>query len=223
MSLIHHILTLVPGKTKMRYKQKLTRAKVAGASKRFSEAINTCKSRLAIDLGANQGKYTKILAENFDRVIAFEPNPDAFLILEKNLSHYSNVELHQLAVGTECGTSTMFLRDMYESNPASYSEGTTLFESKENVDPTKSIHVKMVDITRFIEELGQEVGIIKVDIEGAEVPVLEALLDSTSLQKIEYIFVETHEFKIPELYKRTIALRKRVKNIIKPKIDMDWG
>lgn len=223
MSLVHHILALFPGRTGMRYKKKLTRAKIIGADERFSAAIRNCKSHLAIDLGANQGKYTKVLAENFERVIAFEPNPDAFALLEKNLSHYDNVELHQQAVGTKSGTATMFLRDEYESDPASYSEGTTIFETKENCTLGKSISVKMIDFIHLIEEMNQEIGIIKMDIEGAEVPLLETLLNSPALQKIEYIFVETHEFKISELYKRTISLRKRVENLESPIIDMNWG
>jgi FkbM family methyltransferase len=117
----------------------------------------------------------------------------------------------------------MYLRDEYDSDPASYSEGTTLFQTKENVDPDKSILVEVIDFIRFIEETNQKIGVIKMDIEGAEVPLLEALLNSPALQKIEYIFVETHEFKIPEFYKRTIALRKRVEKLKKPRIDMNWG
>jgi len=223
MSLLHTILALFPGRTGMRYKKKLTRAKIVGADERFAAAIRNCKSRFAIDLGDNQGKYTKILAENFEHVIAFEPNPDAFALLEKNLSHYDNVELRQQAAGTESHRANMFLRDEYESDPSSYSEGTTLFETKQNVDPDKSISVEVIDFIRFIEQVDRGIGVIKMDIEGAEVPLLEALLDSPALQKIEYIFVETHEFKIPEFYKRTVTLRKRVEKLEKPRIDMNWG
>jgi predicted RNA methylase len=86
MNILQKTLSFFPGKIGMRYKKKLTRAKIAGSDERFAAAIRNCKSRLAIDLGANQGKYTKILAENFERVIAFEPNPDAFALLKKNLA-----------------------------------------------------------------------------------------------------------------------------------------
>jgi len=223
MSLIHHILAYFPGKTGMRYKKKIIRSRTTGSDERFLTAIRNCKSKLAIDLGANRGKYTKILAKNFNHVIAYEPNPEAFAVLEKNVLHYSNIELHQQAAGTENGAAIMFLRRDYQLDPESFSEGTSLFKSKENIDPNKSISVDIVDIIQIIEELDQEIGIIKIDIEGAEIPLLEKLLNSPSLQRIEYIFVETHEFKIPELHKRTASLRKRVAKLNKPQIDMNWG
>lgn len=223
MDIKNYVFSLFPGKTGMRYRKKASRKNVIGSDERFSAAIKKCTSKLAIDLGANQGKYTTILAENFDHVIAFEPNPDVFETLSKNLQHNTNVELYQQAAGTEDGTTKMFLRTEYDSDPLSYSEGTTLFSTKENIDTNKSISVKIINIVQFIERLDQEIGIIKIDIEGAEIPILESLLDSPSLQRIEYIFVETHEFKIPELYRRTVGLRKRVKKLEKPRIDMNWG
>ena len=224
MSLIHHILAYLPGKTGRRYKKKLIRARIIGSDERFLKAIHNCKlKKIAIDLGANRGQYTNILVENFDRVIAYEPNPDAFTVLEKNLIHNSNIELHQKAAGIENHTAIMFLLNDYQLNPESLSEGNSFFKSKENIDHNKYISVEVIDIIRFIEDLNQEIGIIKIDIEGAEIPVLESLLNSPSLQRIEYIFVETHEFKIPELYKRTVALRKRAEKLEKPRIDMNWG
>ena len=156
MMLAQKFLAIIPGRIGMRAKKKVTRARVIGADERF-----------AIDLGANQGKYTKILAESFDHVIAFEPNPDAYRILEKNTSAYENIKLYQQAAGTEEGTATMHLRNGYKLDPASYSEGTTLFRSKENINLNDSISVETVDIVQFIEGLKQNIGIIKIDIEGA--------------------------------------------------------
>ena len=167
MMLAQKFLAIIPGRIGMRAKKKVTRARVIGADERFARAIRNCKSRLAIDLGANQGKYTKILAESFDHVIAFEPNPDAYRILEKNTSAYENIKLYQQAAGTEEGTATMHLRNGYKLDPASYSEGTTLFRSKENINLNDSISVEAVDIVQFIEGLKQNIGIIKIDIEGA--------------------------------------------------------
>lgn len=40
---------------------------------------------LAIDGGANVGVYSRIMARHFDRVIAFEPAPDTFACLTRNL------------------------------------------------------------------------------------------------------------------------------------------
>jgi len=66
------------------------------------------------------------------------------------------------------------------------------------------------------------VRLLKIDIEGAEVPLLEALLDHPALEKVDMIFCETHENRLPALAARTEALRKRVAGLARPKINLDW-
>ena len=64
---------------------------------------------------------------------------------------------------------------------------------------------------------------VHIDIEGAEVNLLEALLDHPGiLNRIEHIFAETHEKRIPGHKPRVEALRERAKRIERPKIDLDW-
>ncbi len=46
--------------------------------------------------------------------------------------------------------------------------------------------------------------------EGAEVPILESLLDGGLIDRADWVFAETHERIIPGLAERTIALRRRV-------------
>ena len=41
--------------------------------------------RVAIDGGANVGAYTRIMLERFETVYAFEPAPDTFAALQRNL------------------------------------------------------------------------------------------------------------------------------------------
>ena len=57
-----------------------------------------------------------------------------------------------------------------------------------------------------------DIGILKVDIEGAEVPLLEALFDRSDLMgRISHIFAETHEWLIPDHKPRVKALRARAR------------
>ena len=44
---------------------------IAALVRRFADPNGT-----ALDVGANQGLYTRVFCECFDRVVAFEPNPD---------------------------------------------------------------------------------------------------------------------------------------------------
>jgi hypothetical protein len=51
---------------------------------------------------------------------------------------------------------------------------------------------------------------------------LNDLMDSGVARRIPYIFVETHEKKIPTLQKETEALRKRIKNEGYTNINLNW-
>jgi hypothetical protein len=61
-----------------------------------------------------------------------------------------------------------------------------------------------------------------MDIEGAEVPILENLLDTGLIERIDWVFAETHQIVIPELADRTMALRQRVLQEGWRNISLDW-
>ena len=89
------------------------------------------------------------------------------------------------------------------------------------VNSVVQLTVPQVGILTLLEKIGKPVHLMKVDIEGAEVPMLETLLSSPLAQNISIMLIETHEH-IPELVDRTHALRKRVKALSSPQIDMNW-
>jgi hypothetical protein len=61
-----------------------------------------------------------------------------------------------------------------------------------------------------------------MDIEGAEVEILEALLASGTVDKLRHVFVETHELQFPDLLERTWQLREKVKTLKDVSINLDW-
>ena len=70
--------------------------------------------RTAFDVGANIGATTRQLLRDFPRarVFAFEPVPDTFAQLQRNLGRHRRVSLHNLALGpaeTEPPPSAGFL------------------------------------------------------------------------------------------------------------------
>ena len=79
-----------------------------------------------------------------------------------------------------------------------------------------------VDVVRYLGGLDCDFAILKMDIEGAEVPVLEGLLDAPVISRIAHVFVETHDNRIPSLAAPSAALRERVRGVRHPRIYMDW-
>ena len=79
-----------------------------------------------------------------------------------------------------------------------------------------------IDLSAFITSLGK-VRLLKLDIEGAEVRVLNHLMDTGAIELIELTVVETHENQIPSLIPQTDELRSRIKKSkYASRIRLDW-
>ena len=176
-----------------------------------------------IDLGANVGEYTRKMASVAKRVIAFEPDPWTLAVLQANVADLQNVRIENAAAGTFEGRVLLYRHARFEQNPALYSESSSLIASKSNVTEEGAIEVRQIDFIDYLYRLNEDIGVIKIDIEGAEVDLLEALLDRPEIVKrIHYIFVETHESRIPGHELRVKALHDRVQGMQRPIINLYW-
>lgn len=190
---------------------------------RFEDALRATRGMLAIDLGANIGEYSQRLAESARRVYAFEPDPWACEQLRDNTRHLDNVEIIQAAAGPKPGTVKLYRHPGFADDPIMNSQSSSIMETKNNISTDDYFEVEQVDVIQFIRDLEGPVGILKVDIEGAEVDLFEALFDQPEvLAKIRFIFAETHETKIPGHEPRVAALRERARRIERPEIDLNW-
>lgn len=70
--------------------------------------IERCKGKqLCIQAGGHVGLWPKRLAQTFEKVITFEPDPACFAAMEKNLEGIANIEMHPLALSDGFGTVRM--------------------------------------------------------------------------------------------------------------------
>jgi FkbM family methyltransferase len=110
-----------------------------------------------LDIGANIGSHTIAYADKVGvrgRVIAFEPNPDAFECLQYNMKDYRNVELRNEAAGLS-GKVVLI------KHPENI--GMTYVENSDKGFKTVSIDSLNLDKCNFI----------KIDVEGFELNVLK--------------------------------------------------
>lgn len=177
---------------------------------------------VAIDAGANVGDFTWPLARRGVEVHAFEPDPYAVDILERRFASFPNVKIHRTAVSGAAGELDLFRAPAFETDPGKRSKSSSVIVTKPNVDPTTAIRVPAVDLSEFIVRTG-DVALLKMDIEGAEVDVLETLLDAGLLGRIPHVFVETHDEKIPALAERMARLRQRMAADGLNHVDLDWA
>ncbi len=165
-----------------------------------------------------------MMASVAKRVIAFEPDPWTLEVLQANVADLENVSIENVAAGTREGRVMLYRHVQFEDNPILYSESSSLITNKINVSEEGAVEVRQIDFIGYLERLNEDIGVIKVDIEGAEVDLLEALLDRPDIMKrIDYIFVETHESRIPDHELRVKLLQDRVQEIQRPRINLHWS
>lgn len=133
------------------------------------------KGRVCIDCGANVGKWTRPLAEIFDKVIAIEPDLRAFQRNKKRLP--KNAVLVNAAVGAVAGKAKFSKMQKMECSHLGESK-----KAKEVVD------IKVVTLDQYMD---MNVDLIKIDVEGSEVDVLRGGLNLINAKK-PILIIETH-------------------------------
>ena len=185
-------------------------------------AVNLNKNDIAIDCGANVGTITHHLSRSGATVYAFEPNPYAFQKLKERFSDNQNVICIQNGVLDKNKTGKLYFHEFSDKNEVLWSTGSSLVDFKENILKGKYIEIPVIDLAEFIKSLDSRVKLLKIDVEGVECSIINKLINTGIIDIIEYIFVETHDHKIPRLKAETDKLRKIIKQRKIKNINLDW-
>lgn len=185
-------------------------------------SIKLQKNDIAIDCGANVGDITEHLGKSGATVYCFEPNPYAFKVLQDRFSDMPNFNCIQKGVSDKNSKMKLYLHENSDEDEVYWSTGSSLLEFKGNVLNNKYVEVEIIDLCEFLESLNNRVKILKMDVEGVECLILQKLINSGVIDKIDYVFVETHEQKIQELKEETTAIRKLIKQKGLKNINLDW-
>jgi len=140
------------------------------------------RNEIFLDIGASIGAYTCELAPKCEEVHAWEPNPRNISILEINTKKIRNVIVHYEALGDEDGRLPLFLSKM---------PGFSGFVVGQTTDYTGRfvyVPVKRLDSYTF----QGRIGLIKIDTEGYEVPVVRGALRTIHEHKPKLI-LEMHK------------------------------
>ncbi len=121
---------------------------------------------VVVDVGANVGYYTLIAAQKVGKtgqVWAFEPDPDAFEILRRNveLNGYDNVQLVPKALGAEPGTLRLYRHPTNRGDHRVYDPG----------DAREAVDVEVTTLDQYFATR-ERVDLVKIDTQGAECTIL---------------------------------------------------
>jgi len=133
-----------------------------------------------IDCGANIGLSVIYFKQLYPEatVIAFEPDDQIFDILSKNISSFkfNDVQLINKGLWNKEGKLS-FKREGADAGQINFKNEASDYS---------------IEVTKLSFYLKQKVDFLKIDIEGAEVTVLEEC--KAELSNVKYIFIEYHSF-----------------------------
>lgn len=153
--------------------------------------------KIFIDLGAYTGdtieqffNWGHLLGDPKEfEIHAFEPNPKFHKKLKILAEQKSRVTIYPNVAWVKDGTI-----DFVPDNL-----GSTVMKSKVNWDQEKAVQVPCIDFSKWLEQFDfADLVIVKMDIEGAEFPVLEKLLKDRTINLIDHLWVEFHPNKVTE-------------------------
>ncbi|SDI56221.1 FkbM family methyltransferase [Lutimaribacter saemankumensis] len=181
---------------------------------------------VVLDCGANVGAVCEPLARTGAIVHAFEPDPYAFGQLSERVGKYDNVTLHNVAVGTKKGTVKLQRAEGFDDDPARNSVKSTILEGGRSTAEGDTVDVELIDFPKFVKALLKKHGkiaFLKMDIEGAELELMEKMFAADMFENIKLTVVETHEKKFKDLRPRFARLREDVgAKYPVTKINLDW-
>ena len=177
------------------------------------------RDSIVLDIGANIGIYTKLMAKTGAKVYSYEPNPFAFERLKENCKSFKNVNLFNKAVSNKDTKTKLFFHENHEADPFKWSTGSSIDSTKPNVS-SDYVEVDCVDIFKILEE--KRFDIVKLDVEGHEIEILNRIIDSNVSYNFKYLFVEMHDDKMEHLKSKSEELRKRIKKMELNHFHLDW-
>lgn len=164
-------------------------------------------SKILVDCGSNLGQgYEQIKSlekiDSFWDIEMFEPSPECVKHL---VSKYNtdNFNINNKAVYTSYGEKEFhFTQDLsgevsYTSVGSKLGEVKHLFTNRNSLySLSEPIIVETIDLSDFIDKLDYKYICLKLDVEGSEYDILRRMIETSSLKKINKLYVEFHNYAI---------------------------
>ena len=178
----------------------------------FPDILNP---KVIFDIGGNIGITSIYLASIFPdaTIYTFEPLPDNFEILKKNIQKYKNIEAFNIGLGSKNGTFKVYL-----TNDSENFGGFSFYTDTDTYSSDTFISCEVENVNEVIEKLQiKTIDLIKIDTEGSEYDILMAIKENF-LRQTKWITGDLHGNKDFELLNYlnqlgfSVGLKKQIDN-----------
>ena len=148
-------------------------------------------------IGTNEGNSLWGLFDKFDKVYAFEPNPEVFANVRRRFGNFEWVTLVNAACSEEDGEAELYI------TPNIVSSGLSdVNVEKYPGDPAvRKVSVKTINLCKYLKEEGVEyVDLYYSDCQGSDLSIVKTMKEYFDNKKVGQMYIETHGDGV-ELYK----------------------
>jgi len=152
------------------------------------------KGGVVIDIGANEGEFTRDVVEYSENltVISFEPHPKTYKRVLDRFSGNERVKIINKGIGSKIESSFLYDYDGIEGS----GHATTVEGVIEGLQKSKSSKYS-IDLTTLDESVYlKNIQFIKIDIEGRERDALVGAKNILEENKVKYILLEFNEMNV---------------------------
>ncbi len=167
------------------------------------------RGSVVLDVGAFIGQWSQEVSSRYGaRIYAFEPNPRSYQSLEVKMAEFPGLHAIPYGLGAATENTRISLRGL----------GSSTFENA-RVDAEASWEdVKIVGVEEAWQSLELEtVDLMKINIEGAEFPLLEKMIENGLLARVNCFLIQFHEWH-PGAHRR----RRRIRAALAASHKLDW-
>jgi FkbM family methyltransferase len=152
--------------------------------------LKRVRGELFIDIGAHSLFYSRLLADNFDRIIAYEPNRNV-----QNIDYPMNIEIRRTALSNHQGRELFYCYNNGGADSLIHDFDYRVAKRRyapQQIGPFGNvIDTFPVEVDTYDHSVHAQADLAKIDVEGAELQVLEGI----TMFPPQNILVESHDYR----------------------------
>ncbi len=178
-------------------------------NKHILHEVDINSDSVVVDVGAFTGSWAQHIVDRYDPVIyAFEPNPSSFKRLQQKAANNPKLQAMPYGLGDEDVTVAFTLNGL----------GSSMCDERSSHSDMPRTQVEIAAIDRVWHELklGQ-IDLMKINIEGAEFPLLDKMIKADLLNKVDCFMIQFHEWH-PGAHRK----RQRIREELSKTHRLEW-